>query len=159
MAVEDWTPQFSRVCPVCGKTFLPAWQHAWRDKTDHNGSRLVCTYSCMRETERRVEEEREQARQSRCRAVPENMSERQRQTWLSKKFAKCPECRYSQEVIGEKETCVFCTHPDREGISDYWRTHHMPGKVGYLGVINKSGDYHFTRTPKWCPIRQEVQAQ
>lgn len=44
-----------RVCPICGKKFLPEALHVYRDKTDPN-RKLVCTYSCMRESERRLEE-------------------------------------------------------------------------------------------------------
>lgn len=158
MAVEDWTPQFSRVCPICGKTFLPAWQHAWRDKTDHNGSRLVCTYSCMRESERRVEEWAKRAKEERRykRVDPNNMTEKQRRKWLYRNCLKCPVCQYSKEVVGETEASVYCTHPDRDWLSEYWREHHMGNRIGYLGAINKGGEYHFTRTPKWCPIRKEV---
>lgn len=46
-----------RVCPICGKKFIPEPLHVYRDKTDPNG-KLVCTYSCMRESERRLEERR-----------------------------------------------------------------------------------------------------
>ena len=158
MAVEDWTPNLSRVCPVCGKVFLPAWQHAWRDKTDPNGARLVCTYHCMRETERRAEEAAKLAKDGRrYRHIdPNNMTEKQRRRWKYRECLKCPVCQYSKEVVGETEASVYCTHPDQERISEYWRSHHMPGRIGYLGIINRMGEYHFTRTPKWCPIRQEV---
>lgn len=46
-----------RVCPICGKKFLPEVLHAYYDKTDPSRKR-VCTYSCMRESERRLEERR-----------------------------------------------------------------------------------------------------
>jgi hypothetical protein len=49
-----------RVCPICKKKFIPEVQHVYRDKT--NPSRPpVCTYSCMRESERRQEEKRANA--------------------------------------------------------------------------------------------------
>lgn len=32
----------TKVCPVCGKTFIPAKQHIYRDVNN----RLVCSYSC-----------------------------------------------------------------------------------------------------------------
>lgn len=48
-----------RVCPICGKKFLPEVLHAYYDKTDTGkNKKLVCTYSCMRESERRLEERR-----------------------------------------------------------------------------------------------------
>lgn len=50
-----------RECPICGKKFLPEVLHVYRDKTDPN-RRLVCTYSCMRESERRLEQRRANTR-------------------------------------------------------------------------------------------------
>lgn len=154
MADNDLTFNLSRVCPVCGKKFLPVQLHSWKDKTDPNGKRLVCTYPCMRETERRVDEARGISR-----VDPETMTEKQRQKWLCRDSLKCQYCRFSHEVVGESETSVFCMHPNRESISAYWIAHHMPNKIGYLGTINKSGEYHFKKTPKWCPIRLEVLAK
>lgn len=46
-----------RVCPICGKKFIPEPLHVYRDKSkEHHPP--VCTYSCMRESERRLEERR-----------------------------------------------------------------------------------------------------
>lgn len=36
-------------CPTCKKKFIPAPEHAWQV----GKSRIVCSYSCMREEERR----------------------------------------------------------------------------------------------------------
>lgn len=33
------------VCPICGKSFVPAPEHAW--DIDY-GRKLVCSYTCMR---------------------------------------------------------------------------------------------------------------
>lgn len=41
-------------CPVCGKTFVPAPLHAYRDKRA-NTNKLVCSYACMRKSERMKE--------------------------------------------------------------------------------------------------------
>lgn len=49
-----------RICPICGKKFLPEIRHVYYDKTDQSKKR-VCTYSCMRESERRLEEKRTKA--------------------------------------------------------------------------------------------------
>lgn len=40
---------YFRICPVCGKRFVPAVEHIYRtgDK-----SRLVCTYTCALRSER-----------------------------------------------------------------------------------------------------------
>ena len=50
-------------CPICKKLFLPAPQHAW----DISGygtrwERLVCSYHCMREWERKQEAKPEEIR-------------------------------------------------------------------------------------------------
>ena len=37
-------------CPVCGKEFFPATLHGYRDA--RNREKLVCTYPCLRESER-----------------------------------------------------------------------------------------------------------
>lgn len=37
-------------CPICGKRFLPAPQHAYKINGKYRGE-LVCTYSCMRKWE------------------------------------------------------------------------------------------------------------
>lgn len=39
-----------KVCPVCGKEFYPVQLHSYKDK--RNKTLLVCTYTCMRESER-----------------------------------------------------------------------------------------------------------
>lgn len=48
-----------RICPICGKKFLPEVGHIYYDKTDSSKhKKRVCTYSCMRESERRLDERR-----------------------------------------------------------------------------------------------------
>lgn len=56
MAWDDF-PNLTRVCPICGKKFIPEALHVYRDKSNTNRP-PVCTYSCMRESERRLEERR-----------------------------------------------------------------------------------------------------
>ena len=36
-------------CPVCGKDFIPAAEHVYRDKRSR---KRVCTYSCMLTSEK-----------------------------------------------------------------------------------------------------------
>lgn len=36
-------------CPVCGKNFIPAPLHVYRDK---RGSKKVCSWTCVLESER-----------------------------------------------------------------------------------------------------------
>lgn len=38
-------PFTTRVCPVCGKTFIPAALHQYHTAM-HGRKRLVCTYTC-----------------------------------------------------------------------------------------------------------------
>ena len=39
----------TRVCPICGKKFIPEPLHVYKDKSDPD-KKPVCTYSCMRES-------------------------------------------------------------------------------------------------------------
>lgn len=36
-----------KICPVCGKNFVPAPEHIYRIRINKNRSNLVCTYNCM----------------------------------------------------------------------------------------------------------------
>lgn len=46
------TPQLIELkCPICGKTFVPAPEHIYRDKRVWHG-RFVCSYSCVLKSER-----------------------------------------------------------------------------------------------------------
>ncbi len=36
-----------KTCPVCGKNFIPAPEHAYKIRVGKGRSSLVCTYSCM----------------------------------------------------------------------------------------------------------------
>lgn len=47
--VSHWTKK--RVCPICKKEFFPAPYHVYKDARTHHGA-LVCSYSCMTESER-----------------------------------------------------------------------------------------------------------
>lgn len=38
-----------KLCPVCGKNFIPAGLHMYRDARNNN---LVCSWTCMLESER-----------------------------------------------------------------------------------------------------------
>lgn len=39
-------------CPICGKQFLPAVEHAWKIGTMKKYEKLVCSYTCMRTWEK-----------------------------------------------------------------------------------------------------------
>lgn len=43
-------------CPVCGETFIPAAQHAYKDK--RHPYKRVCTYHCVNESQRLKDAER-----------------------------------------------------------------------------------------------------
>lgn len=57
------TWNLTRECSVCGKKFIPEPLHVWKD--ERNRSRLVCTYSCYRASEKMVEEARSKRRTKR----------------------------------------------------------------------------------------------
>lgn len=46
--MDNWLKP--KVCPVCGKEFYPVQLHSYRDRRDR--TKLVCTYKCLRESER-----------------------------------------------------------------------------------------------------------
>ena len=48
-------------CPVCGKKFIPAPMHAY--KTSAKSNKLLCTYSCMLEYDRRRDAQRKYKKQ------------------------------------------------------------------------------------------------
>ena len=41
-----------KVCPVCGKEFVPAPWHVYKDKRKGGNRKFVCSYGCMRKSER-----------------------------------------------------------------------------------------------------------
>lgn len=45
----------SRACPICKKPFIPAPLHAYKVNTK-NGVKLVCSWHCVMEDERRKEQ-------------------------------------------------------------------------------------------------------
>lgn len=57
-----------KICPICGKRFIPAPEHYWKIGTGEydmeTRNRLVCSYSCMRvwEKEQMVKTRKHSAR-------------------------------------------------------------------------------------------------
>ena len=43
------TQFIDKTCPICGKNFIPAGQHMYRDARNDN---LVCSWTCMLKSER-----------------------------------------------------------------------------------------------------------
>ena len=60
-------------CPVCGKSFYPASMHVYKDH--RNTDRLVCTYSCARESERLLLAELEARPQKKRKSKDQKKSE------------------------------------------------------------------------------------
>lgn len=57
--LDEQVFDFDKVCPICKKTYIPAPQHVYRDQrpiimgaTSRSKAPLVCSYHCMRESER-----------------------------------------------------------------------------------------------------------
>lgn len=53
-----------RSCPVCGKNFIPAPEHIYRD-----GTSKVCSWSCQLKAERRHEAEKDQRKSYRGKPI------------------------------------------------------------------------------------------
>jgi hypothetical protein len=147
VAVMGWNEDglgLWRICPICGKKFLPEVLHVYYDKTDPNQKR-VCTYSCMRESERRLEERHKQdGRRLRARRLdPETMTAEQMKRREFRKRPFCGGCSYAgYDCLGD-ETRITCSHPD------------SPVKRGLLAVMTGRDNGKKIKTPKWCPRRQE----
>jgi hypothetical protein len=52
MYERNGTQRVELICPICGKTFCPAPQHAYKGRVDRNRV-LLCSYSCCLEADRR----------------------------------------------------------------------------------------------------------
>lgn len=132
-----------RICPICGKKFLPEVLHVYYDKTDPSQKR-VCTYSCMRESERRLEERRtKDGRRLRARRLdPETMTAEQRKRREYRNRPFCGACSYAGYDCRGDETRITCDHPD------------SPNKHGLLAVISGRDNGRKITTPEWCPRRE-----
>lgn len=146
----------TRVCPICGKKFIPEVEHVYRDKSNPNRP-PVCTYSCMRESERRQEEKRTKTVRRYKRLNLDEMTKKQRQKWMSRNGAKCSSCDYAQRKTSGEETMVFCEHPDREYIYQNKVAHRGRNLTGMIAVIGKDETDPQLKTPKWCPLRKEYE--
>lgn len=62
-------------CPVCGKTFFPAPYHVYKDH--RNPDRIVCTWHCVRESERLLDAEREARPQKKRGPKPKSQNEKE----------------------------------------------------------------------------------
>lgn len=131
----------TRECPICGKKFIPEVDHVYKDKSDPD-RRLVCTYSCMRESERRAEERRAKTKRSYKRLDPATMTEQQLQLWKKRNSVVCSECEHIKYVDRDGETRILCSNPSNEK------------GVRLIAVhINGCGRQKVNR-PSWCLLRQ-----
>ena len=134
-----------RICPICGKKFIPEVEHVYRDKSNPNRP-PVCTYSCMRESERRAEKKREKRQGRYKRLDPSDMTEQQKRDRLNR-TVKCGGCAHAKmKTIGEKMT-MYCAHPDRETYN----------QAGVIAADVESKDE--IKTPVWCPQKRELLEQ
>lgn len=131
-----------RICPICGKKFLPEVGHVYYDKTDPNRKR-VCTYSCMRESERRLEAKRTKNGRRYKRLDPATMTDQQRQRWEKRKLPYCGDCSHTLYDCGSDKTQVYCDHPD------------CTEKPGLLAVMYGRDNGQKIKTPDWCPRRKK----
>lgn len=46
---NDYEHLVCKECPICGKKFIPAPQHVYRDR---RSTKMVCSWSCVCESER-----------------------------------------------------------------------------------------------------------
>ena len=143
MAQGDYFLNLWRVCPICGKKFLPEPLHVYKDKSDPD-RKLVCTYHCMRESERRADERRERTSRNliRKRLDPATMTKDQLRRQRYQNSPKCGECEHVKIVERDGETRIFCSNPSNENGSRLIATH-----------IDGSGRLKLNR-PSWCPLRQ-----
>ena len=131
----------TRECPICGKKFIPEVDHVYRDKSASDG-RFVCTYSCMRESERRAEERRAKTKQSYKRLDPATMTEKQLRGWKKRNSVVCSECHHIKYVERDGVTSIYCAHPDNAMGTRLIATH--DGRSGRRKV----------NRPSWCELRR-----
>ena len=62
-------------CPVCGRGFVPAPQHSYREKSDSRG-RFVCSYKCVLKSEEIHEEGKRRRKLQAQKAKEERMKEK-----------------------------------------------------------------------------------
>ena len=47
MPKKDYDPIVERVCPVCGKTFVPAPFHRYKENDMNCHVRVMCSWGCL----------------------------------------------------------------------------------------------------------------
>lgn len=142
----------TRVCSICGKKFIPEAQHVYRDKNkEHHPP--VCTYSCMRESERRLEERRAKTARRYKRLDPAEMTEKQKRKRLNRTVI-CEKCDHAKVRDCGGKALIVCDHPDREYIAQnekYRRAYNQIGVIADIGNDNTT-----FKTPVWCPRKKEL---
>lgn len=155
MAWREVGLNLTKVCPICKKTFVAEMQHIYRDKSDPNHP-LVCTYSCMRESERRAEKKREKRVGRYRRLDPAEMTQTQKRDRLNRTVT-CMECEYAKLRDRDGKTAAFCEHPNREYIEQHEKYRRGYNQIGVIAVV---ADADTTlKTPTWCPKKKEILEQ
>lgn len=144
MAQGDYFLNMWRVCPICGKKFMPEPLHVYKDKSDPD-RKLVCTYHCMRESERLADEKRERTSRNlvRKRLDPATMTKDQLRRQRYQNGPKCGECVHMKCVERDGETRAYCTNAGNENGSRS------------ITVRKFSGGGYNLVCPRWCLLRKK----
>lgn len=144
-----------KVCPICGKNFVAELQHIYRDKSNPSHP-LVCTYPCMRESERRAEEKRENRVKRYRRLDPADMTEQQKRERLHRTVT-CEGCDHAKVRDCGGKALVVCDHPDREYIEQHEKYRRGYNQIRVIAVIRDEPET--LKTPVWCPRKKEILEQ
>lgn len=68
---------------------------------------------------------------------------------------RCEDCPYKQELrsYGNRTKNVYCNHPNRKYIEEYFREHRISKYPTFLGYVNTKGVFPVKKSPKWCPLK------
>ena len=69
---------------------------------------------------------------------------------------RCETCPYVKKIrrFGRCDY-VFCEHPKRDYITNYFREHRIAKAVGFLGYVSLKGVFPVKRSPSWCPLKND----
>jgi hypothetical protein len=73
----------------------------------------------------------------------------------------CKECPHKVEFqsYGNRTKNVYCEHPDKKYISEYFEQHGISKYPTFLGYINTKGIFPVKKSPKWCPLKKKGGAE
>ena len=69
----------------------------------------------------------------------------------------CKDCQHKKVIrrFGNTTAEVYCEHPDKQYIRDYYAENRINRAEGFIGFINSKGDFPIKKSPKWCPLKVE----